>query len=269
MKRLILCLMLMFPRYVWADSIALQTSNGNAVTSSNPLPVTFGTGNQVISGTLTAASLQTTGIDERIYGTTYTTNYVDFNDNAIYPSVNGLVSLGYVGINNSAPGESLDVTGSFAVESAPNVDAFYVQAVTGNVGVNTTAPRAKLEVDGMIYSVSTDQVLYGYFGDDGVSKRLDIATYSAHPVGIETNKILRVAVSSDGTMDIGGFSRTDMPASVAGSIGVKGNVEIDSALYVDGSIYAGTSPGVNGTGAASCLCKTFKNGICIVIGTCS
>lgn len=49
---------------------------------------------------------------------------------------------------------------------------------------------------------------------------------------------------------------------------VVGNVMIDGQIYTDDSIY-GTSHGVNWEGIATCGCKKYINGVCVILGTCS
>jgi len=56
---------------------------------------------------------------------------------------------GRVGINNTAPNETLDITGTFRVRDGDGTTGLY-QDNTGNVGVGTTAPTVEFEVEGSV-----------------------------------------------------------------------------------------------------------------------
>lgn len=99
MKKLLVLFMLLFCGNAFAaDTAILQSANGTAISSSNPLPVTFGDGAQVMSGAFW----------EHIRGSNVN-RYMDFNDNPFATTIGGGLYLRYSNIWFLEEGEDLDV----------------------------------------------------------------------------------------------------------------------------------------------------------------
>ena len=152
------------------------------------------------TGTISAGSITTTGVDERIYGTTYLTNYLDFNDSATAVTINAVSTPSVTSATTLTLGSAAGYPVNFTIGGNTSMT---INNTTGNVGIGTLTPRAKLEVDGMIYLTSNDgSTVKGYLGFDGATNAIDIATYTAHPVRIETSNAVRMTVASDGTITL-------------------------------------------------------------------
>jgi hypothetical protein len=128
------------PAFAQTKGAALQSADGNAISASNPLPVTFGTGDQTIAGDLSvggdidANTVRSTNGDEKIYGTT---SAIDLNLYGTYSTaILGGVATG-TGFTVTAGVAKLVVDGSTYSR--------------GNIGIGISAPVYKLAVDGTVY----------------------------------------------------------------------------------------------------------------------
>lgn len=128
---LLMTVLLAVQAYAW-DNVQVQTSDGNAVSSSNPIPVTFGTGNQVIDGTLYADNLI---VEQSIYTLGATSSISGASTIAISPGIS-IAGTGNSGFGTSTPSAMLDVGGG----TLTNID-----------GVNDLLVKDAVEVDGNIY----------------------------------------------------------------------------------------------------------------------
>jgi hypothetical protein len=155
---------------------------------------------------------------------------------------------GNIGIGSAIPANKLDVWGTGTSSATTNLnihDSTGVNLVNildnGNVGINSTAPQQKLDVLGSIYAGGT--------GDSYLNP-------TSGNVGIGTSVFSGKLVIAGGNVGVG----STLPRQV---LDVVGTVNASTGFSV------GVSIGTSGTGATSCLCKTFTNGICTVIGTCT
>jgi hypothetical protein len=123
--------------------------------------------------------------------------------------------------------------------------------VLGNIGIGTTIPRGKVEVDGMVYlsDTSSSHVVNGYVGFDGSTNAIDIATFTAHPVRIETNNVVRLTVDANGNVGVG----TTLPITAlqvgtgtrtAGATATATDSVFKNSVQIDGTVY---NPGITVT----------------------
>jgi hypothetical protein len=167
-------------------------------------------------------------------GTATTAGTVTTAAQTAITSVGTLTALnvsGNVGIGTTVPLYQLETTGAVKIGG------------TGNVGIGTTTPIAKFQVNGSFYANNS--------GNTGLGTTAPAAKLQV------------------GTGTISGTLGTN-------SIHVQNDVEIDGVLYVQGSvlvdstIYSGVSrTGVTFNATTTCGCKTYVDGICVVLGACS
>ena len=79
---------------------------------------------------------------------------------------------------------------------------------------------------------------------------------------LDVNGAIRSISAGNSTFGVGGGNVGVGTATPAYTLTIFGNVGI-------GTAQAGVSQGVTGSGATSCLCREFRQGICVVLGTCS
>ena len=128
MRNIFLAILIAFTvsaAYGASSSAALQSADGTAISSSNPLPVTFGTGDQLIGGNLTVnGSIYGSG-GSAIGGWTLGTGKIYTTSQSVS-----------VGIDTTTPAYTLDVAG----------DARFSGGTA--IGIGTASPQTALEVIG-------------------------------------------------------------------------------------------------------------------------
>ena len=148
-KKILLMLLVMASPVFASDNVIVQTADGNAVSASNPLAVTFGTGNQSITGDLTVSGTTTTNdlitkspvADVRAYGAfadgiVDDTNYIQAAINTglpVYlPKGTYKVSLVILPDNGVMFGDGIDKT--VIIRASDNTDGkgiIYSQSASG------------------------------------------------------------------------------------------------------------------------------------------
>lgn len=221
-----------------ADYAAIQTADGTAVSASNPLPVTFGTGNQTISGDLT--------VDGTLYSSGEGAHNVVFNEFGEYLDNTADRAI-YLASDNGATLAQFTVDGSLYVD---------------RIGINRISQTSPISIK----SPSTDSSIIYIESSDGTPAVVNIAEASNHGritlydsggnvdilldsaavsyINTGANFSIGTDITPDARLEVGDGSLT---AANSTALLVGGPVEVDASVYVDGSIYL-TSAATGGTG---------------------
>jgi hypothetical protein len=126
-----------------------------------------------------------------------------------------LASTGEVGVGSTTPWARLSVNGSnggttplFVVASSTSAYAtstVFMIDQNGQVGIGSSSP---MSVFGIVspYKANVsfgNGTVTGYTGIDNVDSAIDLGTYSAHPVRLETSGVERLRVLSTGNIGVG------------------------------------------------------------------
>lgn len=205
----------------------------------------FGNGNAIVSGDANGnIGLGTVTAGNKVaIGSTGQTNF-DSNGN-----------LG-IGTTNIPSGDKIytngQITTNTGVRIIPNAAAGNI-LVSNSVGLGTWMSASTISASGGGYFVP---------GNVGIN--------TTGPVGLNT-------VNPGALLDIQGSMRVTNAGSPFTVTSANVGVGTSSAAYqltIFGNVGIGTSAaavtqGVTGSGATSCLCREFRQGICVVLGTCS
>lgn len=176
----------------------------------------------------------------------------------------------YTGGSLGNPNEKMviDSSGNVGIGTAQTSNAG-LSIMNGNVGIGTWIPAGMLDTKGIIRSTSNTAPSSGqgaelsYIGNTATLRAYDrtasaykIMSIEGLPINFLPNGVQAVSIISGGNVGIGSVA----PGQ---ALDVVGTVRTSTGFS------QGTNIGVTGTGATSCLCKTFSGGICTVIGACT
>jgi hypothetical protein len=151
-----------------------------------------------------------------------------------------------VGIGTANVANTLTVLGNVGIGTTDVSKPLTIKG-TGNVGIGTTTATAKLHVLGDIYAQGS-----GNFGIGTISPLVKLQVGSG-------------SVGSGISLGTTGSVLIKQDLEVDGNIYVMGSMLVDSAIYGTGI----SRTGVTFNATTTCGCKTYVDGICIVLGTCS
>lgn len=160
MKRLLLALMLFVSSNAFADTAILQSSDGTAISSANPLQVTFGEGTQTMSGAM----------GERLSGSNVN-RYIDYNDNPYATTIGGGLFLRYSNIWFLEEGEDIDAF--IASDEVVDGDTIYLASgtytTTADIDVTKAVHIVGQGIGKTIISTSTGSLNIFDISKDGAS----------------------------------------------------------------------------------------------------
>lgn len=242
----------------WAEKTAQSVvAYGQGASAIVPLKVgsdgsLYVTGGNPTFQTITAGSIQTTGIDERIYGTTYNTNYIDFNDNAIYPSVNGLVSLGNIQqLGNLTALQTSNLTIADDFNRPDTTPGTLGKAKTGQTWgifdpINAYSPYGS--ISGGKFVSAEGQTVYAITSSNSVINKIGMAvSFVAGGGGVNNNTVaLAIPIRPQGSDPVGDMALHFYTSTTSWGVGYQitnGGIvgactgTLAYPMAVDGSIY--------------------------------
>lgn len=180
-------------------------------------------------------------------GTANQIAYYASSTTAVSGNNNIILNGSNVGIGSASPTQILDVQGTVRLTNLTyGATAFSGTTGTGSV-VGGTSPTITTPFIGTIKG-----------GSAATSALILQSTTSA----VNTTDSISMRVGNNG-------GTTALTIIDSGNVGIG---TINPGVLLDlasGGIRTAGNTGVNGSGGTSCLCKTFTNGICTLIGTCT
>lgn len=162
-----------------------------------------------------------------------------------------------IGTTNIPSGDKIytngQITTNTGVKIIPNAAAGNI-LVSNSVGLGTWMSASTISASGGGYFVP---------GNVGINTTANVGLGSTNPGQVlDVVGAIRSSGSGNSTFAVGSGNLGVGTATPAYTLTIFGNVGI-------GTAQAGVSQGVTGSGVTSCLCREFRQGICVVLGTCS
>lgn len=234
------------------DQYVFAQMNSSATASTKSVYLDFMSGNNKIEAAVVSGSTAFTATSSQAITDTTTWHWVHFwrSGNTLSCNIDGVA------------GTSANVTG-----------------VTVNDSTNNFAIGRPGEVNTLYFDGSIDEFMFSNVAraDTAPSAEASPLTSGSPSLSWVASRTQSAKIWTDGT-NSGSLkfdtSATHMTMLSGGNVGI-GSLLPGQALDVQGTVRAsigfavGTNIGVTGSGAASCLCKAFTNGICTSLGTCS